>query len=163
MSKCQDLTILHPLSLRANFRADRARTRNERPVEHCGPGSHVRSRHGEGHTHGGRVERVRQRRGVACCARGRRGRAYLAVNVRPSASPAVRERELAALTKLPSGKFNRREQMPARFRFRAHRRIPDVLVLGDEGTCYWVSLEYILRNIDHKITYEYPYMERRRH
>ena len=32
--------------------------------------------------------------------------------------------------------------MPARFRFRAHCRIPDVLVLGDEGTCYWVGLEY---------------------
>ena len=64
--------------------------------------------------------------------------AYLAVNVRASSSPAVRERALTALSKLPGGKFYRREEMPERFRFRAHRRIPDVFVLGDEGTCYWV-------------------------
>ena len=64
--------------------------------------------------------------------------AYLAVNLRESASPAVRERALAALAKLPGGKFYRREEMPAHLRFRAHHRIPDVIVLGEESTYYWV-------------------------
>ena len=76
--------------------------------------------------------------------------AYLAVNVRESAPDAVRERALAALAKLPGGKFYRREQMPERLRFRAHRRIPEVIVLGDESTYYWVS---ILRISSIKVNY----------
>ena len=66
--------------------------------------------------------------------------AYLAFNVRASAPDALRERALAELAKLPGGKFYRREQLPEHLRFRAHRRIPEVILLGDESTYYWVSI-----------------------
>ena len=56
------------------------------------------------------------------------------------AAQAVKKELLANLTRMAnqtaSGQVFLREQIPDRFHYRNHRRIPDVLLLANEGVLY---------------------------